>query len=66
MPSLSVIDLAMFSLETAERPFNIGPLVVLSPTAKHRRDFADKLVQRMLQRPLGEPFNYRLVTPALP
>ena len=29
MPKLSVIDLAMFLLETPERPFNIGPLVLL-------------------------------------
>jgi WS/DGAT/MGAT family acyltransferase len=65
MPSLSVIDLAMFSLETAERPFNIGPLVVLAPPANHRGNFADKLVQKMLHRPLGEPFNYRLVTPTV-
>jgi diacylglycerol O-acyltransferase len=64
MPSLSVIDLAMFALETAQRPFNIGPLVVLRPPAKHRGNFADKLVDRMLRRPLGAPFNYRLVTPA--
>ena len=27
MPAFSVIDLAMFLLETRERPFNIGPLV---------------------------------------
>lgn len=26
MPALSVIDLAMFLLETPERPYNIGPL----------------------------------------
>ena len=61
MPALSVIDLAMFALETRERPFNIGPLIVLAPPAGFRGNFADKLVARMLKRPLGPPFNYRLV-----
>ena len=60
MPALSVIDLAMFALETRERPFNIGPLIVLAPPAGFRGNFADKLVARMLKRPLGPPFNYRL------
>lgn len=63
MPALSVVDLAMFALETADRPFNIGPLVVLSPPASVRGSFADKLVARMLRRPMGPPFNYRLETP---
>ena len=60
MPALSVIDLAMFALETRERPFNIGPLIVLAPPAGFRGNFADKLVARMLKRPIGPPFNYRL------
>ncbi|MCX7892708.1 MAG: wax ester/triacylglycerol synthase family O-acyltransferase [Burkholderiales bacterium] len=63
MPALSVIDLAMFLLETEERPFNIGPLIILEPPAGSRGRFADRLVARMLQRPLGSPFNYRLRTP---
>ena len=29
MPALSVIDLAMFLLETPERPYNIGPLAII-------------------------------------
>src|SRR5262245_9402309 len=61
MPALSVIDQAMFALETVERPFNIGPLVVLSPPRRFRGNFADALVARMLRRPLGAPFDYRLV-----
>ncbi|MEJ8849658.1 wax ester/triacylglycerol synthase domain-containing protein [Variovorax rhizosphaerae] len=65
MPALSVIDLAMFLLETPERPFNIGPLVVLDPPARGRADFADRLMARMLERPAGAPFNYRLRTPPL-
>ncbi len=65
MPALSVIDLAMFLLETDERPFNVGPLAVLSPPKGLRGNFGDKLVARMLRRPLGAPFNYRLHTPAL-
>lgn len=65
MPALSVIDLAMFLLETPERPFNIGPLIVLDPPAKGRATFADRLFVRMLERPPGAPFNYRLKTPLL-
>ena len=49
MPALSVIDLAMFLLETPERPFNIGPLIVLDPPASGRDTFADRLIARMLQ-----------------
>ena len=65
MPALSVIDLAMFLLETPERPFNIGPLIVLDPPARGRDTFADRLSARMLKRPLGTPFNYRLHTPLI-
>ena len=65
MPALSVIDLAMFLLETPERPFNVGPLIVLDPPARGRSTFADRLAARMLKRPLGTPFNYRLRTPLL-
>jgi diacylglycerol O-acyltransferase len=60
MPALSVIDLAMFVLETSERPFNIGPLIVLDPPPRFRGNFADKLAARMLKRPIGAPFNYRV------
>jgi diacylglycerol O-acyltransferase len=59
MPQLSVIDLAMFLLETPERPFNIGPLVLLRPPPGARR-FADRLHARMLRHEPGPPFNYRL------
>ena len=60
MPALSVIDLAMFALETRERPFNIGPLIVLAPPAGFRGNFADKLVESMLSARSAPPFNYRL------
>jgi len=59
MPNLSVIDLAMFMLETPERPFNIGPLVLLRPP-KNAKHFADRLVKRMLAHEPGPPFNYGL------
>lgn len=65
MPALSVIDLAMFMLETRERPFNIGPLVMLAPPPGFKGNFADKLVARMLQRPMGQPWNQRFVAPRL-
>ena len=61
MPALSAIDLAMFMLETRERPFNIGPLVLLRPPVGFKGNFADKLVAKLLKRPPGAPFNYRLV-----
>jgi len=60
MPKLSVIDLAMFLLETRRRPFNIGPLVLLRPPKGQPRRFADKLLKRMLEHPPGPPFNYKL------
>ena len=35
MPALSVIDLAMFLLETPERPYNIGPLAIIAVSYTH-------------------------------
>ena len=60
MPALSALDLAMFMLESPERPFNIGPLLLLRPPAGFKGSFADRLAARMLERPAGAPFNYRL------
>jgi len=60
MPALSTIDLAMFLLENPRRTLNIGPLVLLRPPAGFRGNFADKLYARLLKRPAGAPFNYRL------
>ena len=60
MPALSTIDLAMFMLETPARTLNIGPLVLLRPPAGFKGSFADKLHAKLLKRPPGAPFNYRL------
>ncbi len=60
MPALSIIDLAMFLLETPERTLNIGPLVLLRLPSGFRGNFADKLHAKLLKRPPGAPFNYRL------
>jgi WS/DGAT/MGAT family acyltransferase len=60
MPALSTIDLAMFLLESPQRTLNIGPLVLLRPPAGFKGNFADKLYVRLLKRPPGAPFNYRL------
>jgi WS/DGAT/MGAT family acyltransferase len=60
MPRLSPIDRAFFFLETPERPMNVGALIILAPPARGRAKFADRLVARMLQCPVGPPFNYRL------
>jgi diacylglycerol O-acyltransferase len=60
MPALTVLDMAMFALETKKRPFGVGPLIVLKPPPGKRRGFADRLVKRMLERPVKAPFDYRL------
>jgi WS/DGAT/MGAT family acyltransferase len=60
MPALSSIDLAMFLLESPQRTLNIGPLVLLRPPAGFKANFADKLFAKLLKRPPGAPFNYRL------
>ena len=60
MPALSSIDLAMFMLESPERPFNIGPLVLLRPPDGFKGNFADKLLAKLMKRPPGAPFNYQL------
>ena len=60
MTSLSPIDQAFFLLETEERPMNVGVLFVLPSTGSTPGRFADRLVARMLQCPVGPPFNARL------
>src|SRR5215831_9827629 len=65
MPALSVLDLAMFLVESPERPLGIGSLLLLAPRPAARRRFADRLVARMLERPPGAPFNMRLHQPSL-
>jgi len=60
MPALTVLDMAMFALESRKRPFGVGPLIVLKPKPAERRGFADRLVKRMLEHPVRSPFDYRL------
>lgn len=60
MPALTVLDMAMFALESKKRPFGVGPLIVLKPKPAERRGFADRLVERMLEHPVKAPFDYRL------
>jgi WS/DGAT/MGAT family acyltransferase len=60
MPTLSSVDQAFLLLETPERPMNVGALIVLVPPPGARRRFAERLVARMLECPVGPPFNYRL------
>jgi len=60
MPKLSALDLAMFAFENKQRPFAVGPLIVLKPEGKDSRGFADRLVERMLSRPVKAPFDYKL------
>ncbi|MCJ7451179.1 MAG: WS/DGAT domain-containing protein [Steroidobacteraceae bacterium] len=60
MTSLSPIDQAFFLLETPERPMNVGVLFVLPSTGSTPVRFADHLVSRMLECPVGPPFNARL------
>ena len=60
MPSLSPVDQAFFLLETPERPMNVGALIVLPSTGNSPARFADRLVARMLECPVGPPFSFRL------
>jgi diacylglycerol O-acyltransferase len=60
MQKLSALDLAMFVLESAERPFGVGPLIVLRPPKGAGKGFADRLVERMLVHKPRPPFNMRL------
>jgi diacylglycerol O-acyltransferase / wax synthase len=60
MPIPSAVDQAFFLLETPERPMNVGVLIVLAPMTGSRARFADRLVARMLECPVGPPFNYRV------
>jgi hypothetical protein len=41
---------------------NIGSLFVLAPPRNNSKQFAERLIRRMLQCPVGPPFNCRLVT----
>jgi diacylglycerol O-acyltransferase len=60
MTSLSPVDQAFFLLETRERPMNVGVLFVLPSTGATPARFAERLVARMLECPVGPPFNARL------
>ena len=60
MSGLSPVDQAFFLLETPERPMNVGILFVLPSTGSTPGRFADRLVARMLECPVGPPFNARL------
>ena len=60
MHALSTIDLAMFMLESRERQFNIGPLILLRRAKGYRGNFANRLHDKLLERPVGAPFNYKL------
>ncbi|MFO1118199.1 MAG: wax ester/triacylglycerol synthase family O-acyltransferase [Beijerinckiaceae bacterium] len=60
MPNLSAIDLAMFLLETPERPANVGPLLLLRPPKSASENFAERLRANMMKCEPGPPFNYRL------
>lgn len=63
--SLSVLDLAFFVLESAERMANIGPLIILKPRPGQlsSHEFADSLMERMKAQPVGAPFDYVYVPP---
>jgi WS/DGAT/MGAT family acyltransferase len=60
MPSLSAVDQAFFLLETPERPMNVGVLFVLPSSGGSAVRYADRLVARMLECPVGPPFSFRL------
>ncbi len=61
MKKLNAMDQAFLMLETEQRPMNIGALLQLAPPPGLRGDFARHVVEAMLERPVGPPFNQRLV-----
>jgi diacylglycerol O-acyltransferase / wax synthase len=58
MPRMSVIDASFFLFESPDRQVHVGPLIVLDPPKRYRGNFADDLFDRLIKRPVGEPFNY--------
>lgn len=60
MPSMSATDQGFLLFETAERPMNIGALLVLAPPTGTRGRFADQVVAQMLRCRVGAPFSYRV------
>jgi diacylglycerol O-acyltransferase / wax synthase len=61
MIRLNAMDQAFLMLETEHRPMNIGALMELAPPAGFSGDLARHIVDAMLQRPVGPPFNHRLL-----
>jgi WS/DGAT/MGAT family acyltransferase len=57
--ALSLLDAAFFLLEVAERPSNVGPLMILQPRggARGARVFADRLLRDIVTRPIAPPFD---------
>src|SRR4051812_33292943 len=61
MTHLSPMDRAFFMLETEQRPMSIGLVLVLAPAGRQEGKFADRIIDRMLQCPVGPPFRSRVV-----
>ena len=57
--TLSLLDAAFFLLESEERMFNVGPLMILRPPAGSRsaKAFADRLLRELKKRPVAAPFD---------
>lgn len=65
--TLSTLDAAFFLFESGTRMANVGPLAIVKPPPRTRDPgrFADKLLEMMMDRPVGPPFNVVYRPPGL-
>jgi len=60
MKTINFLDQAFYLNETEQRPLHIGALLELAPPRGFRGDLGRHVIDTMLARPVGPPFNYRL------
>ncbi len=61
MKLINFLDQAFYLNETEKRPLHIGALLELAPPRGFRGDLGKHVIDTMLARPVGPPFNYRLL-----
>jgi WS/DGAT/MGAT family acyltransferase len=60
MKPIRFLDRAFYLNESQQRPMHIGALLELAPPRGFRGNLRRHVVDSMLKRPVGAPFNYRL------
>jgi diacylglycerol O-acyltransferase / wax synthase len=60
MERIGFLDRAFYVNESQQRPMHIGALLELAPPRGFRGNLRKHVVEAMLTRPVGAPFNYRL------